>query len=210
MCFSPEVSFISSGVLGLTGAASIVVAPKNTKILGLVPFAFAAQQLLEGVQWLALRTGSENLIAGYGYLFFALLLWPIAVPLAVYLVDPASRRRVRWFIIGGLMITAYFLFSLLQSGVGADIFGGSIRYTFFNALNYPGAEYVYLIVTAGALLVSSIKVFRYFAGGVVVSAIAANFFFNVVFVSVWCFFASLLSLLIFAYLLVERRKKGTA
>ena len=69
-----------------------------------------------------------------------------------------------------------FSFSLLQSGVGADIFGGSIRYTFFNALNYPGAEYVYLIVTAGALLVSSIKVFRYFAGGVVVSAIAANFF----------------------------------
>jgi hypothetical protein len=98
MCFSAPASLIASGGLVVIGGASLAIAKKEEKILAAIPFLFGIQQAFEGIQWLHLNVGPPSLFAGYGFLFFAFLVWPVYVPAMVFVLDKKTRAVTKWFI----------------------------------------------------------------------------------------------------------------
>ncbi len=97
MCFSTAASF-GAGVL-LSGAA-IVTARKMDKptqwALAAIPGIFAIQQFSEGFVWLSLSNepyASWAPNATFIFLFFAEVMWPAWIPLAMVLLEKDQWRR---------------------------------------------------------------------------------------------------------------------
>jgi hypothetical protein len=204
MCFSAPASFIASGVLATAGGVSLAIAPKKQKIIAAIPLLFAVQQVLEGFQWLSLRGGTANMFAGYGFLLFAFVLWPIYIPAAVYILDRRSHRAIRWLIVLGLAVGGFLGWVLLTRPLTVGILGRCIEYR----INIPFVMLVtlaYVLATCGALLLSRRRAFRILGITTFAALVITAVFFYDTATSVWCFFAALLSVLILFYL--EYRKK---
>src|SRR5690606_34921316 len=105
---------------------------------------------------------------GYGFLFFALLVWPVYVPAFVWLLDKPRRPLLRWFVVAGAGVTLYFLRLLATSELRVREINACVSYAF----DYPDKWVVlpYLCVVLGALFVSSRAVFRWFGAAIFVLA----------------------------------------
>lgn len=203
MCFSAPASFIASGGLVVLGGASLAVAKKENKILALVPLLFGIQQGFEGVQWLFLNHGSSSLAAGYGFLFFAFIVWPIYVPVFVFALDKKRRKILKWFLFLGGAVSMYFIAVLLTQALTISELQSCVNYNFY----FPFKNIVtvaYLAAVFGPLFASSREVFHWFGAIVAILAIVTWFFFFLTFASVWCFFAAIVSSLFFIYILKQR------
>jgi hypothetical protein len=199
MCFSASASFIASGGLGALGGASLKVAKKRDKILAAIPLLFAVQQFLEGIQWLYLKAGSVSLFAGYGFLVFAFIIWPIYVPIFVYLLDKRRKKFLQWFIYLGIAVALYFLWLMIREPLMIEEMRNCISYNF----NFPFRVIIssaYVIAILGPLFGSSHKSFRRFGIVVAILALIAWIFYVDVFISVWCFFAAVVSCIFFVYI----------
>lgn len=204
MCFSASASFIASGGLAAVGAASAHVAQtkkswKNWLIVA-IPFLFAIQQAFEGIQWLSDRGGLASTIAGYGFLFFALFFWPIYVPLAVFILDPKRRHIHEWFVGIGAAVALYLFFMLLTQPFAVGLRNWSIDYQ-FNSPSFWYAAIFYVIAVCGAPILSTHRFFRWLGALGFLTAVLAWWVYYETFVSVWCFFAALMSSSAFVYLL---------
>jgi len=87
MCFSASASFIAGGGLTALGSASLPIAKKRKKLLAALPLLFGIQQISEGFQWQSLNAGTTSPAAGYFFLFFASIVFPIYIPLSVFILD---------------------------------------------------------------------------------------------------------------------------
>ena len=204
MCFSATASFIASGALVALGGAALVHAKKEDKMLAIIPILFGIQQFSEGIQWLYLNAGSSSLIAGYFFLFFAFILWPIYVPVAVYLLDKKERKILKWLIFTGIAVAIYFLIILTMGHLNINKLNSCVNYSF----NFPFQNFVvlaYLSAIVGSLFISDLKIFRY--SGIVVGflGLVSWLFFALIFTSVWCFFAAIVSLMFFFYIKYEKK-----
>lgn len=204
MCFSASASFIASGALTSLGAASYVSAKKEDKILAAIPILFSIQQFFEGIQWVYLNSGSASLFAGYNFLFFAFILWPVYVPITVFLLDKKERKILGWLVLAGSLVAIYFATILLTGPLTISKVNSCISYKFA----FPFSSIVtlaYLSAIVGSLCISSLRIFRYF--GIVVGflGLVAWLFFELTFTSVWCFFAAIVSLMFFFYIKYKRK-----
>ena len=203
MCFSAQASFIAG--VGLLGLGSVTVkrvrTPKELPYAS-IPLLFGIQQLLEGMLWLTLPNHSPTLSTWltYMYLLFSNVLWPIYVPLAVLALETVTwRRRVVIAIAGvGLAVSLYLLALLILLPITASIAGHHISYDFLNPYEQT-TILVYVIVTSASLLFSSHRRVAAFGVAVFISAVATYVFYTIWFISVWCFFAAALSIIIFWY-----------
>jgi hypothetical protein len=206
MCFSPEASFIASGGLALIGASSVKKTKGKYKLIGLIPMLFAAQQFLEGVQWLSMRNGALSQFAAYGFIFFAFLVWPVYVPLSIFIIDKKRRHITRWFLVLGVGTAAFLLISLITHPLNAVMLDGSIDYqidVIFDQFVLAG----YFLSVCGTPIVSSKPGFKLLGITALVSAAAAGIIFHYAFVSVWCFFGAIISGLIYLYARSDRGKE---
>lgn len=204
MCFSASASFIASGALLSLGAVSYVSAKKEDKILAAIPIIFSIQQFFEGIQWVYLNSGSPSLFAGYGFLFFAFILWPVYVPLTVFLLDKKERKILGWLVLAGSLVAIYFATILSTGPLAITKVNSCISYDF--AFPYSNIiTLAYLSAIVGSLCISSLRIFRYF--GIVVGflGLVAWLFFALTFTSVWCFFAAVVSLMFFFYIKYKRK-----
>ena len=160
---------------------------------------FGIQQAFEGVQWIYLNNGSTSLFAGYSFLFFALVVWPIYVPTIVLILDKKERKLLKYFLFLGIIVGIYFLIILLTQTVSIQEVSACVNYNFNVPLRaLAGGGYALSIFAP--LLISSKKVFRWFGILVGISAIISWIFFSVAFASVWCFFAAAISFIVFLYI----------
>lgn len=208
MCFSASASFAASGVLAVVGVASYRIANKKQKILAVVPLLFAVQQAMEGFQWVSFDlSGKTNLAFGYGFLFFAFMLWPIYVPTAVFMFDDKRQRVLRWLISIGVMISFVLFGVLIFQPLSIQVCNRSIYYHVNAPFGMVGLIF-YLIAVCGSLIISSKPAFRLFGAVAFLSvALTMSIFFKN-FVSVWCFFGALLSSLIYFYLKQQKNNKS--
>jgi hypothetical protein len=212
MCFSAPASFIASGGLAALGGASLAMAKKEDKALALVPILFSIQQASEGVQWLYLNSGSSSLTAAYSFLFFALIIWPVYVPIFVFSMDKKRRADLKWFILLGIAVSAYYIALLLTRSLGVSKLDHCVSYAF----SFPFKDLVipaYIAAVVGPLLVSSLRIFRWFGIIVAVLGIISWIFFTATLTSVWCFFAAIVSSMFFLYirsknLISQRHRKA--
>jgi hypothetical protein len=191
MCFSATASFTAGTVLLGLGALTFKSA-RNTRELpfAAIPFLFAIQQLSEGGIWMTVGDGASllNVVLTYVYSFFSHVLWPVYVPLAVFLMEPPGPRRkmLAAFLAAGLAVGAYLLYFLIAYPIVARASGGHIEYVsphFFAAV----AMSLYLLSTTTSPLFSTYGTVKVFGIVAVISFAGAYFFYAVWFISVWCF-----------------------
>ena len=212
MCFSTTASFGAGVVLTAIGVASInKIHSKSQIMFASIPIIFAVQQFSEGFVWLSLTNSffaPVEHIATYIFLFFAQVLWPLWIPVAILLLEKeAKRKRIQKIFAGiGILVAIYFAYLLLTYNVQAKIIGYHIAYkqSFSSTLGIIGGVF-YIIASIAPEFYSHVKRMWIFGLAILVSYIVSSIFYEHYVVSVWCFFASIISLITFA-ILVEIKK----
>ena len=203
MCFSATASFTAGAALTAAGAITISRSRGKAELpIAVVPLMFGVQQFTEGALWLSLRNDLPAVKSWATYIFsmFSHVVWPIFVPFAIVLVE-TSRRRMRALAVFqaiGLSVGLYLLFFIVRFPVTARVEGRSIFYDsphFFITAVLVG----YLLATCVSGLFSSHRCINTFGILAFVLAVAAYEVSVKTFVSVWCFFAAVLSLLILVH-----------
>ena len=209
MCFSATASFSAGVVLAGLGTLTLKAAHHRRELpFAAIPLLFAIQQLSEGVVWMTFRYNAPllNALMTYVYSFFSHVLWPVYVPLAVLLIEPAGwrRRALLAFVAAGLAVGVYLLYVLIAYPVVSRPTGQHIEYAsphFFAAV----AMTLYLLATAVSPMVSTHRIVKVFGVLALMSFAAAYYFYARWFISVWCFFAALLSAVIYFHFALRGR-----
>lgn len=203
MCFSATASFIASGALTTLGVATYMVARKKDKILVAIPLMFGVQQGFEGVQWLYLNRGSSSPFAGYGFLFFALIVWPVYVPAFVWMLDKKRKKLLSVFVFLGAAVALYLLGLLLTQPLHIRERTGCVNYTFNFTADWIVVPF-YMLAIFGALFFSSRPIFRWFGVAILSLSLFSWGLYYRNFISVWCFFAAVVSSMFFLY--IQRKR----
>lgn len=203
MCFSATASFVAGTALSATGVVTLSeTKSKKERAFAAVPLLFGIQQIIEGAVWLSFQYGfsSLNKIVTYGFMLFAYVVWPTFMPFAVMSLEPdASRKKfLSMFLVLGLAVSAYLLYFIAVSPVTSEIVNKSIHYP---APKEYGIFVVamYLFATCVSCLFSSHRIINLFGILSILSFSTAYYFFTTSFVSVWCFFAAILSIMVYLY-----------
>ena len=208
MCFSATASFTAGAILLGIGVMTLKSAkhPREWAIAA-IPLLFAIQQLSEGVIWLSFRYEAPvlNTVMTQVYSFFSHVLWPIYVPMAVLLIEPLGwRRRVLFaYVVAGVAVGAFLLYYMLVSPIVSQPIGRHIEYVsphFFVAAMMS----LYLLSTTLSPMFSSYRMVNVFGILALLSAVTAYYFYATWFISVWCFFAALLSVIIYFHFKEQR------
>ena len=208
MCYSLEASFTVGGALIPAGAyCTWQAVHKRPCLIGLalMPVGFGLQQICEGFVWLGLQREDPHLTqaSALAYLFFALAFWPCWFPFFAALMEPQRHRR--WLLAGiTLLGTIWFwllFFPLLldpEKLLRVEIVHHSVSYKFpdlaiYRYIGLGPLRPLYLAALALPFVLSSER-----AGwmpGVMLglSAIVCALVYSYAFVSVWCFFAAVMS-----------------
>ncbi len=210
MCFSPAASFTIGTALSVIGGASIAKAPRREELMfASIPLLFGMQQLTEGVIWVSLGNPLVLSAASFVFMFFSHVLWPIFIPASVFLMEPKGWRR--WALLActgiGLVVSAYFLYFLMRETVTTFAVNKSILYMAPHfAVTFVLSPYS--VATCASCLFSSHRIVNFFGVVTFLSAIVAYRFYEQTFVSVWCFFAAVLSVIIYVH--IARRARVIA
>ena len=210
MCFSATASFSAGAILLGLGTLTVKSAHRRREMaLAAIPLLFAIQQLSEGVIWLTFRYDAPqlNVVMTYLYSFFSHVLWPIYVPVAVLLIEPMGWRRtvLLGFVAAGLVAGVYLLYVLLAFPVISRPTGQHMEYVsphFFAALVMT----LYLLAATVSPMFSSHRLVKVFGVLALLSFAAAYGFYATWFISVWCFFAALLSAVIYLHFAMQGRR----
>ncbi len=212
MCFSPEASFAGGVIISAIGVATITKVHKPSQLVfASIPLFFGIQQIAEGFLWMTLP-GNDYIItqkiSTYTFLIMAQVIWPSLIPVSITLMEENNKRKkILWILSGtGLFLSLYYAFCLLTFSVNPEISGYHILYTnsFPKSLSNP-AFAVYLFVTITPLFISGIK--RTWLMGILMtlSCLVTAIFFRQYLTSVWCFFAAVISGVIFWILRDSKR-----
>ena len=210
MCFSATASFAAAAVLIPAGIYSIKKSSELSQpywALAMLPLLFGLQQLLEGGVWLSVRAGE----AGYaralalGFLLFSHVFWLAWVPYSSYLTELSPRLRRAFLLITffGVLFGVSMYVPLLfnEDWLTVSIVKHSIDYQlefiFDPFVSQRLVTAVYATVILVPLMLSSDSYHRMLGVLILLSSLVTGVFFSWVFVSVWCYFAALISIYIF-------------
>jgi hypothetical protein len=215
MCFSASASLGAGVVLSVIGVASIRKAKEPSQLFFAgIPLIFAVQQISEGFVWLSLSHqafASWQRAVTYIFLFFAQVVWPVWVPLAILKMGPkAGWTPAGIFLTGtGALVSLYLAFCLLAFHTEAKIIGYHISYE----QDFPAAigRYcggLYIIATVFSPFFSRTRHMWMLGTTILISYIITRIFYHDYIVSVWCFFASIISIavLIILYSMKDPKK----
>jgi len=208
MCFSSSVSYSAAVVLVTTGLYAVQQARRVQApywLLALAPLFFGVQQAFEGRVWQLLDAGEASSAVPFalGFHFFSHFLWLWWFPLSSYLVERKTIRK-RLFLgitlFGGLAGGIVYFTLLFNPGLmSVSVKYHSIIYTTSSpwrgpfSLGIPPSALYGLIILV-PLLFSSHRHIRIFGVLIALSIALASVAYGYAFVSVWCFFAAVLSL----------------
>jgi len=164
-----------------------------------IPIIFSIQQFTEGIVWLSLDDPvykEWQSITTLFFVFVAQVLWPIWVPLSIYLFEENNSRK-KWimrFVILGVLLGLFHGYNLIMYNVSALITPKHIHYDFTLQANYPVLIAVsYFLCTVTPPFISSGKRMTTLGFLNLFSALVAIIFFQDNIISVWCFFSALIS-----------------
>lgn len=213
MCFSATASFAGGVIISAIGIAVVTKVHKPSQLLfASIPLFFGLQQFTEGVLWLTIPNpdyAAVQKIATSIFLVMADVLWPTLIPLAVLMMESNARKRkiIRCLLFVGLSVSVYYSCCLLFLNVTPQIMGYHIVYNSdFPELIAIPVFILYLIATLTPLFISSIQRTHLMAVLMFFSCVVTAIFFTQYLTSVWCFFAALISGVIY-WILSDAKKK---
>ena len=203
MCFSATASFIAGGVLSAVGLVTIKKAEKKSEIpFASIPLLFGIQQIIEGVIWLTFHNNAPelNIVMTFIYSIFSHVLWPIFVPYSIMLLEPVRWRKKVMFTlwIGGTAVGLYLFYNLFAFPITSRVENHHIVYFSPHFYIYTVMGF-YVAATCVSAMFSSHKMIKFFGVMALVAFTISYLFYKIFLVSVWCFFAAILSLIIYGY-----------
>lgn len=211
MCFSAPASFIAGAALSTVGVVTLRMTSRRVEIpFASFPLLFGIQQIVEGMIWLSFREGSllPNQTFTLIYSLFSHVLWPILVPYAVGRLESVPWRKTVLLVcqIAGLAVGLYLLYFIVMYPVTSRVLGQHIVYE--SPHFYIVAVMVlYLAATCLSSLLSSERIIQVFGALSLATFLAAYVIHVATLVSVWCFFAAILSFIVYFYF---RQKRSLA
>jgi hypothetical protein len=217
MCFSSTASFAAGAVLLGVGARTLrLVRHRREWPFAAVPLLFALQQLTEGVIWLSFGADVPRLNAAMTHLysFFSHVLWPVFLPVAVLMIEPPGGRRRTLVALAavGAAVGAYLLVILVAFPVVSRPTGHHVEYDSPHFLS-AAVMMLYLVSTTVSPMLSTLRGVKVFGALALLSFGAVYYFYATWFISVWCFFAALLSTVNYLHfalrpLAADERRRG--
>ncbi len=202
MCFSATASFVASGVIGTIGVATLRhVREPRALLFACVPLLFAVHQFTEGLVWLGLD-GQIGKIAldhvSFLFTLYAQGILPLLMPVAVLLMEPPGRRRdAIWGLTAiGAVACAWDVTGLIAWPTHTFVDYQSISYRNPITGNLT-ISLLYIMATCGALMLSTHRVVRWYGVLNVIGLSIVQVVRDYAFASVWCFYAALLSVIIY-------------
>ena len=205
MCFSATASFAAAAVIGSVGIVTLrsAAAKSDYRILALAafPVLFAFQQVVEGLLWLDLASPEGSALRGvlvHAFQGYAEVFWPVFAPLAAFLIERERWHRmlISACLVIGVALSAYLLVAMIGHPYQASVGEGHIVYR--NDFQYPtGIEAPYVVATTLSLLLSSDKHVQRLALVILFGFAVAYVSFHHAYISVWCFFAAIASVLVY-------------
>lgn len=204
MCFSPEASFTGGIIIFSIGIATVKSVHKPAQLVfATIPLFFGIQQIAEGFLWLSLQNPEFHNIQKLTstiFLIMAEVIWPIAIPLSVLLMEKNKTkiRILKVLLALGMLLSLYYAYCLMNFNVFPQILDYHIQYNNDFPIAFRNLAFaVYLIATITPFFVSSIKRMHYLGVLMFLSGLITALFFTQYLTSVWCFFAALISVVIF-------------
>jgi hypothetical protein len=206
VCFSPEADALAGSAIVVVGIDAMRHADRpEERALAALPLLLGAHQLTETLVWLGFEGDLSHTMAQTAiaiYLAFALVVLPVLIPAVAWWIERVSLRRdvIVAFGLVGLGVSAVLLGALIHGPFGASIDGRHIAYSVDALSNGGQVTGVYIVATCGALIASSER------------SLAVLGLLNLVvvpllllattdgFVSLWCFWAAIVSVVIAAHL----------
>lgn len=211
MCFSASASFAGGAIITAIGVMTIRTnRDPSRRLFAAIPLIFGVQQISEGFVWVALQSPGHDLmlsISKYIFLIAALIVWPSVLPLSVLVMEKVKSRRLAlyFFLVAGLLTAVYYGINLLVSDVDPRIISHHIKYAPESPRPFALPVFIaYLIATLAPLFISSVRKMWLFGLLVTVSCLITGIFFREFLASVWCFFAALISAVI--WLIVKDKR----
>ncbi len=216
MCFSATASFSAGVVLSAVGLVTLKHSQNNhERPFAAIPLLFGIQQIFEGMVWLGLQGdfGGQHDWQSFVYLFLfvAQVLWPIWVPLSI--IQMEKRGKVNGFertlMVVGLALSVYLGYCLFRYPVSAKMVEHHILYI----QQYPKeiswfTGVVYVVVTILPPFFSKMKYMWTLGSLIFLSYGVTALFYEGFVVSVWCFFASIISVVVWFILKQYHRGMG--
>ena len=169
----------------------------------MIPLLFGVQQLTEGVIWLTFSHDAPVLKQTMTQVYsgFSHVLWPMYVPFAMGVLEnvPWRKKTLFAFEAAGIAVGLYLLYFLVTAPVVAEVIDNHIVYDSPHFYIVPVMVF-YLAATCISCFFSSHRFVNLFGVLALVSFIAAYLIHVRALVSIWCFFAAILSLLIYMHL----------
>jgi hypothetical protein len=214
MCFSAQASFATGVVISSIGVAALKRVNKpSQKTFAAIPLFFGVQQVAEGFLWLTIPLPgylAVQKVSAYFFLVMALVIWPSMIPLSATRMeeDPRRKRQLKMLLGLGLALSSYYAFCLIFFRVNPQVDCYHILYQtdFPKALSLP-AFLLYLTVTITPFYLSGIHGTRLFATLMLIACLITVAFYRLYLTSIWCFFAALLSAIIY-WIIRESEKES--
>lgn len=210
MCFSATASFSAAALLIPAGAFCL---KKSNQVdrrywaYAMLPLLFGIQQALEGGIWLSLLHAEQARAHGLalGFLLFSHVFWLGWIPYSSFLTEgvPRLRRLFLGITAFGLLFGASMYLPLLyqpgwmQVAIVNHAIDYELRFVSDTYLPQSTLTAVYAAVILVPLMLSSDRGHSILGVLVLLSGLATWAFFDWVFISVWCYFAALISMYIF-------------
>lgn len=196
MCWSATADLAAGTVIAAVGTVCVARARDVRELpLAALPLLLGAHQIVESAVW---GSGGGGGPATLAWAVIALPLLPLWVPLGVLLVTPpVHRARLAVPAAAGVVTAAALAYCLATRQVSAHIRGRTIGYV----LDLPYAPLLvagYLLATVGALLLAADRHLRLLGAVTAAGAALCVALWRTEFVSTWCAFAAVASLLLLA------------
>lgn len=210
MCFSASASFIAGASLSAVGGMTLIKTERKAEIpFAMIPLLFGIQQITEGIIWLTFRLDAPllKMTMTFVYSLFSHVLWPIFMPFSIALLETGPWRKKTIFALqlAGIAVGLYLLYFILEFPVTAEVLDKHIVYVSPHFYILAVMAF-YLAATCASCLLSSHKIINLFGVLLFISFIAAYRVHTASLVSVWCFFAAILSLIVYLHFKAEQCK----
>jgi hypothetical protein len=200
MCFSLKVSLAASVGLFLVGV--FCLKKNHKKLLAYIPFIFAVQQLAEALVWASFdySWGARWVnIFSYLFLFFAFVVWPLLIPYSFYQIEQTQKRQkilIKICYIGSI-VSIYLFYQLIVFPLNVKIVCSSIEYYSQLVNDNLYLLFTYAFTVMAPCFISTISRAKIFGVALFISWAISCYVYAYAFTSVWCFFAALLSSVIY-------------
>jgi len=206
MCFSATASLTAGAGLAIGGLYAMRQSSRSipqAMPLAALPLAFGVQQLLEGGVWVSLQTGAvpAGQVFALGFLFFSHCFWLFWVPFSIFWLEerPVPKQILLGITIaGGVLGTSLYLPLLINNWVQVAIAQGHITYDvrliYSDLIPWSWGRIFYAAIVLVPFFLSQRLAVNGLGGLIGLSiAITIGLYESRFFISIWCFFAAIIS-----------------